>query len=79
MGGGGGGWLRPILVFSLSLDQAEQKYRIVTYTTAVCDNLLKGNFPTKNNILSFLEHLHFLCSGPSMTHQEPPLLCMISL
>ena len=23
-GGGGGWWLRPILVFSLSLDQAEQ-------------------------------------------------------
>ena len=23
--GGGGGWLRPIAVFSLSLDQAEQK------------------------------------------------------
>ena len=26
-GGGGGWWLRPILVFSLSLDQAEQYLR----------------------------------------------------
>ena len=34
-GGGGGGWLRAILVFSLSLDQAEQKWRTAPFTRDV--------------------------------------------
>ena len=33
-----GGWLRPILVFSLSLNQAEQKYAYLVCPYLVCPN-----------------------------------------